>query len=83
MKMYATPVDGTYTYKQPNYDGTFQHSQVSVSVIGESDKQYLIRLLLPVGNHRRNDQLRVRKHNVRIHRPEPVLPDYSGAWWHD
>ena len=30
------------------------------------NKQYLIRLALPVGNHRQNDQMKVRKHNVRL-----------------
>lgn len=90
--MYATPKEGTYDYKQPNFDGTFRVQQVKVAVLGESEKQYLIRLILPVGNHRQNDQMKVRKHNVHLHgmiatatatvRKRPAY-DQSGAWWHN
>ena len=90
MEMYAAPVEGTYSYKTPNFDGTFSVQQVNVSVLGESEKQYLIRLILPVGNHRQNDQMKVRKHNVRMHGmiatatvcKRPAY-DLSGAWWNN
>mgnify|MGYP007012489380 FL=1 len=90
MEMYAAPVEGTYSYKTPNFDGTFSVQQVKVSVLGESEKQYLIRLILPVGNHRQNDQMKVRKHNVRMHGmfatatvcKRPAY-DLSGAWWNN
>jgi hypothetical protein len=85
MNMYATPKEGTYDYKSPNFDGTFNLQQVKVAVLGESEKQYLIRLTLPVGNHRPNDQMKVRKHNVRVHgmtnRPSDRRTyDYSAAF---
>ena len=88
MKMYATPKEGTYDYKSPNFDGTFNLQQVKVAVLGESEKQYLIRLVLPVGNHRQNDQMKVRKHNVRLHgmadRPSVRSTyDYSAAFWNE
>lgn len=90
MDMYATPREGTYNYKSPNFDGTFNLQQVKVAVLGESEKQYLIRLILPVGNHRQNDQMKVRKHNVRVHgmtATESIaamqMPDYRNAWWHN
>lgn len=88
MNMYATPKEGTYSHKTPNFDGTFNLQQVKVAVLGESEKQYLIRLALPVGNHRQNDQMKVRKRNVRLHgmtdRP-PVRStyDYSAAYWNE
>lgn len=86
MNMYATPKEGTYNYKSPNFDGTFNLQQVKVAVLGESEKQYLIRLVLPVGNHRQNDQMKVRKRNVRLHgmtdRPSARSTyDYSAAFW--
>ena len=90
MDMYATPKEGTYNYKSPNFDGTFNVQQVKVAVLGESEKQYLIRLILPVGNHRQNDQMKVRKHNERMHgmiatatvSKRPAY-DLSGAWWNN
>ena len=92
MNMYTTPKEGTYSYKMPNFDGTFNVQQVKVAVLGESEKQYLIRLILPVGNHRQNDQMKVHKHNVRMHgmiatatatvRKRPAY-DLSGAWWNN
>lgn len=90
MNMYATPKEGTYSYKMPNFDGTFRVQQVKVAVLGESEKQYLIRLILPVGNHRQNDQMKVRKHNVQMHgmiatatvSNRPAC-DHSGAWWNN
>lgn len=88
MNMYATPKEGTYDYKSPNFDGTFNLQQVKVAVLGESEKQYLIRLTLPVGNHRQYDQMKVRKHNVRVHGTTATesitamqMPDYRNAWW--
>lgn len=88
MNMYATPREGTYDYKSPNFDGTFNLQQVKVAVLGESEKQYLIRLILPVGNHRQNDQMKVRKRNVRLHgmtdRPSARRKyDYSAAFWNE
>lgn len=90
MNLYATPKEGTYNYKSPNFDGTFNLQQVKVAVLGESEKQYLIRLILPVGNHRQNDQMKVRKHNVRVRgmfadktKRSSTVYDHSGAWWNN
>lgn len=88
MNMYTMPKQGVYQYKAPNYDGTFRSQQVKVAVLGESEKTYLIRLMLPVGNHRQNDQLKVRKHNVRLHgmTSQAVCRreyDHSEAWWNN
>ena len=81
--MYATPVEGLYDYKTPRFDGTFNIQQVGVWVLGESAKQYRIRLRLPVGNLRQGHETSVRKRNVRIHRPapEPREYDYTDAYW--
>ncbi len=91
MNMYTTPKEGTYNYKSPIFDGTFSVQQVKVAVLGESEKQYLIRLIQPVGNHRQNDQMKVRKHNVRMPNKvtsglgpndKPVREyDYSDKFW--
>ncbi len=86
MKMYENPKQGTYNHKTPNFDGTFNLQQVKVDVLGESEKQYLIRLILPVGHHRQNDQMKVRKHNVRLHDMTAQSNyskniDYSKAYW--
>lgn len=88
--MYATPKEGTYDFKSMNFDGTFNLQQVKVAVLGESEKTYLIRLRLPVGNHRQNDQMKVHKHNVQMHgmiatatvSKRPAY-DHSGAWWNN
>lgn len=81
--MYATPVEGLYNYKTPRFDGTFNIRQVGVLVIGESAKQYRIRLRMPVGNLRQGHETVVSKHNVRIHRPSKQQKeyDYSNEWW--
>ena len=86
MKMYESPKQGTYNHKTPNFDGTFNLQQVKVDVLGESEKQYLIRLILPVGHHRQNDQMKVRKHNVRLHDMTAQSKysrniDYTTAYW--
>ncbi len=86
MEMYAAPVEGTYSYKTPNFDGTFRCQPVKVAVIGESEKQYLIRLYFPMGNHRPNDQMKVKKHNVKLHGMIERTAhrreyDYSKAFW--
>lgn len=71
MNMYATPVEGLYYHKTPRFNGTFNIQQVAVLVLGESAKQYRIRLRLPVGNLRQGHETSVSKHSVRIHRPAP------------
>lgn len=83
MNMYATPVEGLYDYKTPRFNGTFNVRQVAVLVLGESAKQYKIRLRLPVGNLRQGHEAVVSKRNVRLHRPapQPKQYDYSDAWW--
>lgn len=90
MNLYTTPIDGTYDYKSPNFDGTYNLQQVNVAVLGESERQYLIKLKLPVGNHRQNDLMKVRKHNVRLRgmiarvtNKKKPLYDHSGAWWNN
>lgn len=88
MDMYAAPIEGTYNYKTPNFDGTFRIQPVKVAVLGESEKQYLIRLSCPTGRHRQYDQMKVRKHNVRLHgmadRPSVRSTyDYSAAFWNE
>ena len=31
MNLYITPIDGTYDYKSPNFDGTYNMQQVTTS----------------------------------------------------
>ena len=86
-KMYATPISGSYSHRTPNYDGTFSEAVVAVDVLGESEKRYLVRLKMPVENHKQNEELWVRKHNVSVVayvRREGVPEekyDYSNAYW--
>lgn len=83
--MYATPVEGTYRYKTPRYDGTFNVQQVAVLVLGESTRQYKIRLRLPVGRLLQGHEMAVHKNNVSVLRPktQPTAYDYSDAWWNN
>ena len=81
MEMYSMPVMATYDYKMPNYDGTFRSYLMKVEVLGESAKQYLIKLLTPVNGHRPHDTIRVRKHNVKLHPSDNARYDYSNAFW--
>ena len=84
MNMYATPVEGLYDYKTPRYDGTFNIQQVAVLVLGESAKQYKIRLRLPVGRLLQGHEMAVHKSNVRVFRPKVQTHyDYSDAWWNN
>ena len=82
---YPAPIDGTYNYKAPRFDGTFNWQQVKVWILAESPKRFRIRLRLPAGNHRQGHEMSICKHNVIIHRPrrQPVHYDYSEAWWNN
>lgn len=66
-KRYEKPIQATYLFLYPNYDGTFRRLQADVDVIGESDKRYLVRLKYPILNHLVGDEIRVLKKNIRFH----------------
>lgn len=95
MEMYATPIEGTYIRRRPDFQGNFYREEVKVKVLGETDKSFLIKLYCAIGNHRGGDQLKVRKHNVRMPRTMSVSSglgpydkperqyDYSGAYWNN
>ena len=86
MTMFQTHLAGSYTAKTRNFDGTFDVSCVPCNIIGESDKSYLIMILLPVKGHAMRDTMKVRKHNVRIKDASAANTgharyDYSEAYW--
>ena len=85
MNTYSIPLDGFYNHKTPRFDGTFNIQQVAVSILGESDKMYRIRLRLPVGNLRQGHEMSVRKRNVYVHRPKPQPKEYdcTNQWWNN
>jgi len=85
MTLFATPIEGFYNHKTPRFDGSFNVEQVGVLVIGESEKMYIIRLRMPVGNLHQGHEMSVHKHNVKIHKPatHPKQYDYSNAWWNN
>ena len=81
MNMFPTPLAGSYTARTRNFDGTFNIYNTSCLVIGESDKSFLIKARVPIGRHKANDTMLVRKHNVRIKEAATARHDYSEAWW--
>lgn len=93
MNMYATPVEGIYTIKTPDFQGGFFIEKVKVKVLGETAKSLLIKLSCAVGNHRGGDCMTVRRRNVKMPqgmsmssgigpKDKPVRQyDYSGAFW--
>lgn len=84
MNIYAVPMQGGYTFRTRNFDGTFNLFYISVEVIGETAKSYLIRLLAPIVGHPVRTTMTVRKHNVKIHsHAQRGQHDCSDAWWND
>jgi hypothetical protein len=93
MKMYTMPVKGGYQYKKRNFDGSFNLFYLTVEVLGETEKSYLIRISVPVDGHPAKSTMTVRKHNVRLHGMSTATPaptpaprrqhDYSTAWWNN
>lgn len=93
MEMYATPREGIYTVRTPDYKGGFFVEQSKVWVLGEKGKSCLIQLRCNIRGHCCGDSLTVRKHNVRM--PELVSVssgigpndkpikqyDYTSAYW--
>lgn len=84
MNIYAAPLQGGYTYRTRNIDGTFNLFYIAVEVIGETSQSYLVRLLEPVIGHPIRSTMTVRKHNVKIHSHAERGQHYnSDAWWND
>ena len=91
--MYASPVAGIYDLMQPNFDNTFSHTDVDVTVIGETEKRFLVRSIWPIRGHKSNEPFFVRKRNVKFEEEEKeevkesveesVEYDYSEAWWNN
>lgn len=85
MEMYDTPQRGNYTYRTRNFDGTFNTYYTSCDVLGESAASFLVRIMVPLGNHPARSTMTVRKHNVRLHgttaTPKRKEYDYSAAYW--
>ena len=84
MDLYPTPIPAGYTYKTRNFDGTFNEFYASVLILGETRKSYLVRIAVPLGNHRAGDRMTVRKHNVTLKAATPAHArehDYSNAYW--
>ena len=80
--MDATTVQGFYTHRTRNYDGTYNDFTVLVEVIGEKGRfSYRVRLLQPLVGYQIGKLMTVRRHNVRLRRPEPVRHDCSSEWW--
>lgn len=86
MNMLSTPIQGGYTYRTRNYDGSFNIFYLSVEVIGETAQSYLVRLLTPIVGHPVRSTMTVRKHNVKIHSQEPeesTVKDCADEWWNN
>lgn len=91
MNMWATPQEGIYIVKTPDFKGGFKIEQAKVKVLGENEKSMLIKLMCNVRGHRAGDQLKVRRHNVRMpnkvtsglgSNDKPVREyDYSDKFW--
>ena len=63
-------------------------------MVGQTAKSYAIRLPFPLGGHKANKTIVVRKHNVELEEVEEAIKatvedapvqqyDYTGAWWND
>ncbi len=78
-------LQGYYTYRTRNYDGTYNHFTVLVEVVGEvGSRSYRVRLLQPLVGYQIGKLMTVRRHNVQLHRPKPaVRHDYTEAFWND
>lgn len=84
MNLYTTPLQGGYTYRTRNFDGSFNQFHISVEVIGETTRSYLVRLLTPLEGHPVRSTMTVRKHNVKVHsHTRREQPDCSNAWWNN
>ena len=93
--MYATPVEGIYTIKTPDFQGGFFIEKVKVKVLGETDKSFLIQTKCDIRGHRGGERMTVRKHNVRMPHlvrvasgigpnDEPIRQyDYTSAYWNN
>jgi len=85
--MYTKPVKGGYQYKRRNFDGTYTLYWLTVDVLGETEKSYLIRISVPLDGHPARSTMTVRKHNVKLNGIQSAAPaprrqhDYSTAWW--
>ena len=76
-QMYENPFGATYLFETTNYDGTFTRWNTSVSVLGETDKSYLIQLKEPIRQHFAGDKLWVLKKKVRV----PKAPLDTSHYW--
>lgn len=76
---YKTPLRGVYIFAVPNFDGTFFRNEVSVEVLGSTDKTYKVRLLMPIWRHGAGDIIRVQKKNIRINSTREI--DTSSLWY--
>lgn len=91
MEMYAEPKRGGYTHRTRNYDGTFNTHYLTVEVLGETDKSYLVKVFVPIGGKPAGSRMTVRKHNVKIQGEQPVAAprparryvDCTNAYWHN
>lgn len=80
-----------YRYTLMSIGGHATHHTTRVDVIGETPKQYHIRLQVPIGRHFVGDLLWVRRKNIAFCRnvmsnqfpvPEGTpIRDTTGAWW--
>lgn len=82
-QIYRYEIDGTYTYTIKEYDGRLSSYKTKITVIGESEKSYKIRLHMPIRNHCVGDIIIVQKKNVRLDTPNPNKQDMTEAWWND
>ena len=77
----TTIAKGFYTYRTRNFDGSYNLVPVYVEVVGETSRSYRVRLLQPVDGYQPGRLMTVRRHNVRLCRPEPQpRHDCSPEW---
>lgn len=69
----------TYKFKVYQYDKGFDECSCGVEIVGETKKQYKVRLLAPnVNGHRWGDVISVNKSSVVT--PPPQV-DCTNEWW--
>ena len=81
-KIYDVPIEATYLYETTNFDGTFNRWNTQVSVIGETEKCYLVKLKEPIRQHFVGDEIWVMKKKIILRLPKQPI-DTSNYWFNN
>lgn len=75
--MFQESFEATYLFETTNYDGTFTRWNTKVSVLGQTEKRYLIQLKEPIRQHFVGDQIWVMKKKIIV----PRAPIDTSEYW--